>query len=64
MKFCFGNNEGWAYLLEVGIQGMAAGAMLTMIAQTILPEAYHHARNFSGPATLLGFLLAFAVKVW
>lgn len=46
------------------VDGMAAGAMLTMIAQTILHEAYHHARNFSGPATLLGFLLAFAVKVW
>ena len=40
------------------IEGIAAGAMLTMIAETMLPEAYHRGGNITGFATLLGFLAA------
>jgi CRP-like cAMP-binding protein len=40
------------------IEGIAAGAMLTMIAQTMLPEAYLKGGNVVGMATLLGFLTA------
>jgi zinc transporter ZupT len=40
------------------IEGVAAGAMLTMIAQTMLPEAYLKGGNVVGLATLLGFLTA------
>jgi len=43
-------------------EGAAAGAMLTMIAQTALPEAYEQGGWLSGIATLLGFLAAFFVK--
>ncbi len=40
------------------VQGMAAGAMLTMIAETMLPEAYLKGGALVGFSTLLGFLTA------
>ena len=40
------------------IEGVAAGAMLTMIAQTMLPEAYLKGGNIVGLTTMLGFLTA------
>jgi zinc transporter ZupT len=44
------------------IQGLAAGAMLTMISQTMLPEAYFRGGSIIGMATLLGFLAAILLK--
>ena len=44
------------------IEGVAAGAMLTMIAQTMLPEAYIKGGNVVGLATLAGFLVALFFK--
>lgn len=44
------------------IQGVAAGAMLTMIAETMLPEAYHKGGAITGFSTLLGFLAALFFK--
>lgn len=40
------------------IEGLAAGAMLTMIAETMLPEAYHKGGGVVGLSTLGGFLAA------
>jgi CRP-like cAMP-binding protein len=40
------------------LQGMAAGAMLAMIAQTMLPEAYNHGGWLTGLMTVIGFLAA------
>lgn len=40
------------------IEGVAAGAMLTMIAETMLPEAYHRGGGVVGLSTLGGFLAA------
>ncbi len=40
------------------IEGMAAGAMLTMVAETMLPEAYHRGGGVVGLSTLAGFLAA------
>ncbi|MGJ8669915.1 MAG: cyclic nucleotide-binding domain-containing protein [Oceanococcus sp.] len=40
------------------VEGIAAGAMLTVIAETMLPEAYHRGGAITGFATLLGFLAA------
>ncbi len=37
-------------------EGIAAGAMLTMIAETMLPEAYFKGGSIVGISTLLGFL--------
>ena len=44
------------------VQGIAAGAMLTMIAETMLPEAYHKGGTITGFSTLLGFLAALFFK--
>ena len=47
-----------------GIEGMAAGAMLTMIANTMLPEAYEHGGStIAGLSTLAGFIIALGVKL-
>jgi zinc transporter ZupT len=47
-----------------GIEGLAAGAMLTMIAETMLPEAYEQGGgSVIGLSTLAGFLTAMAVKL-
>lgn len=46
------------------VEGIAAGAMLTMIAQTMLPEAYQRGGIVTGIATLLGFLAAIFFKTF
>ncbi len=43
-------------------EGVAAGAMLTMIAQTMLPEAYLKGGEIVGFSSLLGFLAAIFFK--
>lgn len=51
--------------IEIGIEGLAAGAMLTMIAQTMIPEAVHiGGTKVVGLATLLGYLSAVAFKIF
>jgi zinc transporter ZupT len=44
------------------LEGLAAGAMLTMIAQTMLPEAYIKGGSIIGFSTLMGFLCAIFFK--
>lgn len=44
------------------LEGLAAGAMLTMIAQTMLPEAYIKGGSIVGFCTLMGFLCAIFMK--
>jgi zinc transporter ZupT len=44
------------------IEGCAAGAMLTSIAETMLPEAYEQGGWIVGLSTLAGFLAALGVK--
>ena len=48
--------------LIAGFEAAAAGALLTMLAETAMPEAYEQGGWLSGIATLLGFLTAFFVK--
>jgi CRP-like cAMP-binding protein len=38
------------------VEGLAAGAMLTVITQTMMPEALHRSGGFVGLAALAGFL--------
>jgi len=54
----------WKESMASALEGCAAGAMLVMIAQTALPEAFKHAGSAVGLACLCGFLSAFVVKVW
>lgn len=45
------------------IEGMCGGAMLAMIANTVLPEAFEEGGSVVGISTLCGFLTAVAVSV-
>lgn len=54
---------GGLYYFMVGIEALAAGAMLTMISETMLPEAFEMGGSVVGLSTLAGFLSALLVKV-
>src|SRR3954451_12508820 len=45
------------------ITAVAAGAILTMIADTMIPEAFERTRTWTGVITTVGFLVAFAIDV-
>jgi ZIP family zinc transporter len=59
---------GGSVLADIGgelhafILGFAGGAILTMLADTLIPEAFDHAGKQAGLATTLGFGLAFALS--
>ena len=42
----------------------AGGAILAMLADTMMPEAYEHAHDAAGLITGIGFLLAFLLTKW
>ena len=48
--------------LIAGIQAFAAGAILTMLASTMMPEAYEEGGGVVGIVTSMGFLLAFVLS--
>lgn len=45
------------------VEGVAAGAMLTMIAQTMMPEAFEQGGDVVGLSCLAGFLCSMSVKL-
>jgi zinc transporter, ZIP family len=49
---------GWI----AAITAFAAGAILAMLADTMIPEAYEEAHNFTGLITVIGFLSAFVLS--
>jgi CRP-like cAMP-binding protein len=55
-----GMSHSWFALME----GVAAGAMLTMISETMLPEAERSGGAITGASTLLGFLAAIFFKTF
>ncbi|MFI7124859.1 ZIP family metal transporter [Nonomuraea sp. NPDC050153] len=44
------------------IMGVAAGAILAMVADTMIPEAFERAHTLTGLIATIGFLAAFAVE--
>lgn len=44
------------------ITAVAAGAILAMLADTLIPEAFEHAHDFAGLITVAGFLAAFVLS--
>jgi zinc transporter, ZIP family len=44
------------------VLAFAAGAILTMLADTMMPEAYEHGGKLVGVVTTLGFALAFVIQ--
>jgi ZIP family zinc transporter len=45
-----------------GIQAFAAGAILTMLADTMMPEAFEHGGSVVGLVTVLGFSSSFLLS--
>jgi ZIP family zinc transporter len=43
------------------VLAFAAGAILTMLADTMMPEAYEHGGKLVGVVTTLGFVIAFVI---
>lgn len=46
------------------VQAFAAGAILTMLADTMLPQAYAHAARLTGVLVTLGFATALALRLF
>jgi len=44
------------------VLAFAGGAILTMLANTMMPEALHHGGKLAGLLTTIGFALAFAIS--
>ncbi|MDQ4141362.1 MAG: ZIP family zinc transporter, partial [Bacteroidota bacterium] len=44
------------------ITALAAGAILAMLSDTMIPEAFEEAHDFTGLITVLGFLTAFILN--
>lgn len=59
----YGLLSGADPLVVATIQAFAAGAILTMLADTMLPEAVEHAGQFVGVLTVVGFTAAFLLSV-
>jgi ZIP family zinc transporter len=45
------------------VLAFAAGAILTMLADTMMPEAFEHGGKLVGVVTTLGFAVAFTIHV-
>ena len=48
--------------LVAGTTAVAAGAILSMLVDTMIPEAFEQAHDFAGLVTVAGFLCAFALS--
>jgi len=57
-NFAFG---GLSANVTAGTTAVAAGAILSMLADTMIPEAFEGAQDLSGLVTVLGFLAAFVI---
>jgi zinc transporter, ZIP family len=44
------------------VLAFAAGAVLTMLANTMMPEALHHGGKLAGFVTTVGFAVAFGIS--
>jgi ZIP family zinc transporter len=66
----FGATSAAGYVLLDGasprtvafVLAFAGGAVLTMLANTMMPEALHHGGKLAGFVTTVGFALAFAIS--
>lgn len=48
--------------IVAGTTALAAGAILAMLADTMMPEAFEQAHDLAGLVTVAGFLLSFALS--
>lgn len=59
----YGVFDSFSHQTRAATTATAAGAILAMIADTMLPEAFDGAHNLSGLITAAGFLCAFALSM-
>ena len=63
VKYIFGVWTGIAVLFGVtATTAVAAGAILAMLVDTMIPEAFEQAHDFAGLNAVSGFLLAFVLS--
>lgn len=66
-KFVYSGGGDWRLrirreLVDSGVTtAVAAGGILAMLVDTMIPEAFEQAHDFAGLITVLGFLLAFVL---
>jgi len=53
--------SGFSSEIIAGTTAVAAGAILAMLADTMIPEAFEEAHDFAGLITVIGFLAAFVL---
>ena len=53
---------GFSAEVVAGVTAVAAGAILAMLADTMIPEAFEGTRDYTGLVTVIGFLLAFMLS--
>jgi zinc transporter, ZIP family len=53
--------SGFSAGVIAGTTALAAGAILSMLADTMIPEAFEEAHDFAGLITVAGFLAAFVL---
>jgi ZIP family zinc transporter len=51
--------DGFSADVIAATTAVAAGAILAMLSDTMIPEAFEEAHNFAGLITVIGFLCAF-----
>lgn len=54
--------QGFSAGVVAGTTAVAAGAILAMLVDTMIPEAFEKAHDFAGFITVAGFLAAFALS--
>lgn len=54
--------RGVSPAVSAATTAVAAGAILTMLVDTMIPEAFAEARAFAGPITVAGFLATFMLS--
>jgi zinc transporter, ZIP family len=54
--------DGMSNVTGVYVQGFAAGSLLTMLTDTMMPDAYKEAGKVAGLMTVLGFAVAVAIS--
>lgn len=54
--------SGFSADVIAGTTAVAAGAILAMLADTMIPEAFETAHDFAGLITVIGFLVAFIIS--
>jgi ZIP family zinc transporter len=54
--------SGFSHDVIAATTAVAAGAILSMLADTMMPEAFAEAHDWAGVITVLGFLSAFMLS--